>query len=72
MLIFKDANGEDAEAEKRQRHDGMIDMLGKQTAGIKKQEACAKLGPPKQMQDLVGKKLDRVTQILVETGDTTS
>lgn len=32
MLLLKDANGEVAEAEKRQRDDGMIDMLEKQTA----------------------------------------
>lgn len=31
-LVLKDANGEDAEADKRQRYDGMIDMLEKRTA----------------------------------------
>ena len=31
-LLLKDANGEDVEAEKRQRDDGMTDVLEKQTA----------------------------------------
>lgn len=32
MLLLKDANGEDAEAETGQRDNGVIDMLEKQTA----------------------------------------